>query len=92
MQKNGLSSWISQNHANEIVSVAVEEVKVFITIIIIIIVIIIIIIIIFIIIIIITIIIVIIELTHRKTMLENTVEIEPQPVSSLGFQEPFSIF
>ena len=93
MQKNGLSSWISQNHVNEIVSVAVEEVKVFITIIIIIIVIIIIItIFIIIIIIIITIIIVIIELTHRKTMLENTVEIEPQPVSSLGFQEPFSIF
>ena len=88
MQKNGLSSWISQNHVNEIVSVAVEEVKVFITIIIIIIIV----IIIFIIIIIITIIIVIIELTHRKTMLENTVEIEPQPVSSLGFQEPFSIF
>ena len=59
------------------VSVAVEEVKVFITIIIIIIV-------------IIIFIIVIIELTHRKTILENTVETEPQPVA-LDFK-PFSIF
>ena len=78
-QKNGLSSRISQNHVNEMVSVAVEEVKVFITIIIIII-----------IIVIIIFIIVIIELTHRKTILENTVETEPQPVA-LDFK-PFSIF
>ena len=32
---------------------------------------------------------IIIELTHSKTILENTVEIEPQPVV---FQKPFSIF
>ena len=55
-----------------------------ITIIVIIIVIIIIIIIINIVIIIIT------ELTHNKTILENTVEIESQPVAL--FEEPFSIF
>ena len=34
---------------------------------------------------IITIIIIIIELTHRKHILENTVEFEPQPVA-LGFK------
>ena len=45
-----------------------------------------------IIIIIIIIIIINIELTHSKTILENTVEIGPHPVSSLIFQEPFSIF
>ena len=38
------------------------------------------------------IIIIIIELTHSKTILEKTLEIEPLPVSSLRFQEPFSIF
>ena len=36
---------------------------------------------------IIIIIIIIIELTHRETMLENTVEIEPQPVA-LFFKNP----
>ena len=33
---------------------------------------------------------IIIELTHSKTILESTAEIEPQPVSNLRFQEPFS--
>ena len=47
--------------------------------------------IIIIIIIIINIVIIIItELTHNKTILENTVEIESQPVAL--FEEPFSIF
>ena len=36
-------------------------------------------------------IIIIIELIHSKTMLEITVEIEPQP-AALDFKEPFSIF